>query len=254
MIGHTPVQNLPQVEAILSSQHTLVSPDERDEQVFLEGLVQQTMLDLGIHAQVQDGIRDFLTPLRTKDSITFRHYLHSLRVGIYDYDICEACFLDGKIGIMGGLLHDIGKALTDLSTLGKTSGWTSKDSREMVHHVEDGYRLLRGRFDFTAEVIQWSHCFQANRYPKRVHPPLHDYSLGTRVMIPFYGRILAIADVYDALHRVNDKFGTPQAFDEEQIKQKMFDLNLDQHTLLSNLYAQGVLGNPLQARMRTTIK
>jgi len=60
-------------------------------------------------------------------------------------------------------------------------------------------------------------------------------------MIALYGRILAIADCYDALHRVNDKFGTVQALTGEDIKEKMFQFNPDQRVLLNELYEANIL-------------
>jgi putative nucleotidyltransferase with HDIG domain len=145
--------------------------------------------------------------------------------------------VEPKVMIYAGLLHDIGKALTPLSTLQKTVGWTHKDSAIMVSHVMDGYRLARDKFNFSAEVILWHHMFQPNSYPRVFPKPLKEYSAGTKVIIPYCGRGLALCDSYDASHRVNERSGEITG---ESIKQKMFEHNPDQRILLEELYAADV--------------
>lgn len=179
-----------------------------------------------------EKIMAFLGPIRVKDLAT---YEHSIRVGLLTRAIADFMHLDGKVGLYAGLLHDIGKAQTKLSTLQKTSGWTEEDAQEIAGHVYDSYRLIRGCFDFTAEVILWHHRFQPKPYPNRIPDPLHGYSEGTKIMIPFFGRILSLADVFDALHRVNDKHGDKLPTGEE-IKANMLKWNPDQRTLVTDLF------------------
>lgn len=189
---------------------------------------------LKITLEQQLGIRAFLAPLKVKDEET---YAHTIRVGLLTLDIARLMHIDQRAMFYAGVLHDIGKALTPLPTLQKTSGWTDADTTAIRDHVMDGYRLIRDKFDFSAEVILWHHKFQRAGYPTELPPPLHDYSLGTRVMIPFYGRLLSLADTFDALHRVNDKHGPLTG---EQIKAKMFEFNPDQETLVDELFGNDV--------------
>jgi HD-GYP domain-containing protein (c-di-GMP phosphodiesterase class II) len=142
--------------------------------------------------------------------------------------------------LFAGALHDIGKALLPLRVLGKTDEWTALDQRIMQRHVLDGYRLLRDRFDFSGEVMLWHHRFQVRGYPKRLPPPLHRYSTATRVLIMEYGRLLALADVYDALHRSNSR-SKHGGLSAEEIKEKMLEYNPDRRPLIHALYASGVL-------------
>jgi hypothetical protein len=51
---------------------------------------------------------------------------------------------------------------------------------------------------------------------------------------------LALADVYDALHRVNEKFGGLKAFSGEQVKEQMLRMNPDLVELVDELYDTGV--------------
>lgn len=108
-------------------------------------------------------------------------------------------------------LHDLGKCQTCLKVLGKTGSWSDGDQEEIELHVLNGYRLLRGRFDYSAEIMLWHHRFQENGYPDELPQFLHEYRQTTQLLIREYGRIVAIADVYDALHRVNEKVGEARA-------------------------------------------
>ena len=161
-------------------------------------------------------------------------YDHSVRTARICIRILETMHLDRKVGLFTGLLHDFGKVQCNPEVLNKKSGFSIEDLEHVSEHVLDGYRAMRGLFDFTAEVILWHHCFQANSYPKDdPPPPLHDYSAGTSVMIPMYGRILALSDFYDAIHRNNDKHGIVSG---EKIREIIENNNRDLLTLVSDLY------------------
>ena len=189
----------------------------------------------------QDTITAFLAPLKHKSITTHYHYLHSLRVGLLAKRIARFMHLDEMALFMAGVMHDCGKCSVALETLGKTQGWTEADSKEMEGHVTEGYKLLRGRFDFSADIVLWHHKFQKNGYPKTLPTPLHEYSEGTKTLIQEYGRVLALADVYDALHRVNDKFGEVKQLSDEEIRDKMFEFSPDRKKLIEELYNVDIL-------------
>lgn len=201
----------------------------------LEELVDEIYRQLDISSDQQSAIRSFLGPIKIKDPFT---YEHCLRVGILSRNIGNFVHFDERAMFYAGILHDVGKALTRSSTLKQTEGWTSEDAEEIKNHVIDGHRMLRNYFDFSAEIILWHHRFQQDGYPETMPEPLHGYSEGTKVMIPMYGRMLALADVFDALHRVNSKFGNLTG---EEIKEKMFKFNPDQKKLLDHLYQYGIM-------------
>lgn len=188
----------------------------------------------------QGALHAFLGPLKVKEGDRAPTYEHSLRVGLTAAAIGTFMGVDARALLFAGLMHDIGKALVLMSVLGKTQNWTDADSKEMECHVTDSYRLLRGKFDFSAQVLVWHHQFQDNYYPKEIPPPLHPHSKGTAVTIAMYGRLLALADSYDALHRVNFQDGEVRARTDEEIRKLMTDRNPDQRALVENLYEAGV--------------
>lgn len=217
-------------------------PESSDINVIeFERLVQTTLDELEVSQEDQRAIKRYLTLLRGKHSPS---YEHSLQVGLTAREIARHLQLDEKALLIAGLLHDIGKVLVPESTLTRTVGWSDEDKQEMDDHVVDGVELLRGRFDFSAEVIARHHQFQARPYPAQLPPPLREWDPATLALIEQYARLLSLADVYQALHRPNDRFAEPAensiGLTDEQIKEQMLTLNPDQHGLIESLYRSGV--------------
>jgi len=177
-----------------------------------------------------------LEPLRIKGSVTLPHYEHSQRASIITEGVADFMHLETKAPFYSGLLHDTGKGLAPIEVLGKTDGWTAEDAAAIEPHVMDSYRLIKGRFDFTAEIILLHHRFQVAGYPAKLPPYLHPYSEGAKVMIKLCGYLLAMVDVYDSLHRVNNRSGQVRELNETEIKVKMLELFPDQRRLISELY------------------
>ena len=217
-------------------------PQQFNADESLETKTRRSLHVIGISPEVQEIVFSLLAPLREKSSITHYHYNHSLRVGLICKGIADYCRLDPKPLTLAGLLHDLGKVQTNPATLGKTSGWTPADTEEMKCHVIDSYRILRGRLDFTAEIVVAHHYYQKNGYPSELPPPLHEYSKATRILINYLARMLSLADCYDALHRVNDKFGETRGLTPDEIQSKMMDMNPDQKYLITCLYEGGLFG------------
>ena len=211
-----------------------------DPRISLEDRLVDAFTELEISEEQQVAIRAILAPLKMKNDATYYHYEHSLRVAFVARRIAAFMHLDEKALFYAGLLHDVGKMLTDDKTLGKVSGWTAADTEEMKSHPMDGYRLLKGRFDFSAEIIVRHHVFQRDGYPNEPVDPTHDYSKGTHATIAFYARLLALADVFDAMHRVNEKSGVMRAFTGEEIKERLLEMNPDQVRLIESLYREGI--------------
>lgn len=198
-------------------------------------------LELGIHDDDWVAAQAFMAPLKHKSGVAQVHYYHAVRVALLCRRIGAFVHLDEKALFLAGLLHDLGKCQVPLETLGKTSTWEARDYARIRKHVVDGYAFLRGRFDFTAEVILWHHRFQQGGYPRRMPRRLHQYSEGTKLLIVECGRMLAVADVYDALHRANSKFGELRALSGAEIREKMLALNVDRRRLIEDLYHAGIL-------------
>ncbi len=200
-----------------------------------------TCNEVGISETNQKHLDSLLAPLRNKDPVTNFHFLHSLRVGLLARRIGSFIHHEEKPLLLAGALHDLGKCQTCLRVLGKTGSWDDTDQEEIEHHVLDGYRLLRGRFDYSAEIMLWHHRFQESGYPEKLPPFLHNYRQTTQLLIREYGRIVAIADVFDALHRVNEKTGEARALTSTEIREKMFEYNPDRKKLVHALYSSGIL-------------
>lgn len=199
----------------------------------LESHLQKAFARLQIDEVRKSEIEAFLAVLKIKDLATWEH---SVRVGLVASKIASFMHLNERALFYAGCLHDTGKAQTNPSTLKKTSGWTNEDTEEIRQHVMDGYRLVRGHFDFSAEIILWHHRFQPNSYPTENPPSLHDYSQGTKIMIPLFGRLLALADQYDALHRLNERFTAGRNEIGQWVRNQIGEQNPDQRSLVHELY------------------
>jgi len=206
------------------------------EESALERQFSRACKDLCISSTNRTALASTLAPLRNKHRVTRFHYAHSLRVGLLAREIGRFTYHNEKPLFFAGVLHDLGKCQSPLEVLGKTDSWSDKDQKAMQAHVMDGYRILRGRFDVSAEIMLWHHKFQDEGYPKKLPPYLHKYRETTKLLIREYGRLVALADVYDALHRTDAKHGKKIALTGKQIREKMFEFNPDRTTLVEALY------------------
>lgn len=184
----------------------------------------------------RDAVWCMLAPLGTKRAAGVFHRDHSLRVGLLSCEIGACLGVDPKALLFAGLLHDVGKAQVPLCTLCATETWTATDQSNIEQHVLDGFRMLRDRFDFTAHVIARHHRFQARGYP--VELPTHSYSAATEAKIARCSELLAIADAFDAKHRINSGTGG-RALSAAQIRDEL--LTKHPGADVPALYASGVL-------------
>lgn len=203
----------------------------------IEAQVSQAFEDLKVDPVDKQAIENFLEPLKEKDA---NSYEHSLRVGLLARNIGKYLGMREKPLLFSGLLHDLGKIVIPTEILTKTESWTEEDAKVIEQHVLSGYERIKGRFDFTAEIVLLHHRFQKKQYPEIMPDHLHNYSEETKAQIMEYGRILAIADVYDALHRKNDKYGEGKYLTDGEIKEKMLEGNTDRTDLIEGLYTAGV--------------
>lgn len=94
---------------------------------------------------------------------------------------------------MSALLHDIGKIFIDIELLNKVEPLTEAEMDIMKDHSIDGYRYIKYEFDFPFQtnigILQHHEKYDGTGYPRNKEG--EDISL--------FARIIAIADVYDAL-------------------------------------------------------
>ncbi len=116
---------------------------------------------------------------------------------------------------MSAMLHDVGKVAISDTILKKPARFTPEEYDIMKAHTYMGARLfseLYSEFDETASIVALNHHerWDGNGYPGHIDPfdgrPLPGYELpggkprGKKTEeIPDFGRVVAIADVYDAL-------------------------------------------------------
>ncbi len=123
-------------------------------------------------------------------------YTHSVNVAVLSIGMGITIGLPedqvAKLGI-GSMLHDIGKSLISPEILNKPSKLTAWEYQIMKNHVIDGERILLEHKYFPKDsfsaVIQHHEKLSGKGYP-----------LGLQASkINLYGKIIAIADCYDAL-------------------------------------------------------
>ena len=133
-----------------------------------------------------------LSQLRSIDDYTYEHSVNvsvlSLIVGI-DLRL-ERSELE-NLGT-GAMLHDIGKAVIPDNVLKKPSKLTNSEFNEIKKHTEYGYEILSS-IELPEEVasiaLHHHEKYDGSGYPNKLKGD----------EIPLFSRIVAVADVYDAI-------------------------------------------------------
>jgi HD-GYP domain-containing protein (c-di-GMP phosphodiesterase class II) len=147
-----------------------------------------------------------------KPAVDYTH-MHAIDVGIISGLIGKWSGLSGerlKLLILSGLIHDIGKSQIPQTILEKKELLTFEEMNILKLHPEYGYYMLKSIpsvcFDVMNAVLQHHEREDGSGYPHGHHSSL---------ICPF-AKIIAIADVYDAMtsNRVYKNRVTPfKAFD-----------------------------------------
>lgn len=144
------------------------------------------------HKISEMAARAILKALDAKDHYT---YGHSMRVcyfsmvvgrelGLTDWQMYELQ--------LAALFHDIGKIGTPDSVLNKPTRLTADEFEIMKKHPTQSYNILKGFETFEKVALHAKHHHE--RYDGRGYP---DGLKGDE--IPFYARIILIADTFDAM-------------------------------------------------------
>lgn len=131
--------------------------------------------------------------LKSYDEYT---YHHSLSVAVLAIALGQALKLEewqlrelGKCAMM----HDIGKTAIPIEIINKPTLLNEEEFNIIKRHSPEGYQYLN-KFDLNDPVLLSAVLFHHERYDGSGYP----YGLrGDK--IPLYSRIIAVADVYDAL-------------------------------------------------------
>ncbi len=161
--------------------------------------------------------------LKANDEVT---YLHSLAVSALMITFGRSLGFDEDhvrlLGI-GGLVHDLGKMTLPRSILMKPGKLTAEEAGIMRTHPQRGYQLLRKMEGTPQDVLDICLChhekFDGTGYPRRF----------VGAQIPYFARIAAICDVYDALTTIRPykkALSQQEAVDLMMVSEGHFDREL----------------------------
>ena len=153
----------------------------------------------------------------------FYTYTHSVNVGITSIMLSKEIFKGSDAHDLhelaaGYFLHDLGKIHIDPGVLNKPGRLTDLEMQHIRTHPYQGYKLLQAAEALSPEcsaiVMQHHEAYDGSGYPRRLK----------QKEIHIYGRICAIADVFDALTAERSYKKAMKAFDALQLmKQQMID-------------------------------
>lgn len=137
-------------------------------------------------------VRALVTSIEAKDEYTRGH---SDRVALFGRRLAEEIGFDGDACeriYLSGLLHDVGKIGISDATLRKPGRLTEEEFAEIKMHPDKGWGILHDlkQLAYVLPGVLYHH----ERFDGRGYP---DGLAGER--IPIDGRILAVADAYDAM-------------------------------------------------------
>lgn len=156
--------------------------------------LQQAKLDIALN-QLKMGNETILAIAKTVDAKDVRTSKHSQRVSEYSAMIAkEYGFTEAEQDNLrkAALLHDIGKIGIPDSVLNKPSRLTDEEYAVMKTHVTRGANILKD-FTLIEHVVEGAR-YHHERYDGKGYP---DGLKGEE--IPLYGRIIAVADAFDAM-------------------------------------------------------
>lgn len=155
----------------------------------IEGLIGNIVDEISSNECIMVNMVD----LRVASEYTFYHCVNvcvlSIVLGVALKLKKEDLYLLGT----SALLHDIGKIYTPNEILDKPGKLTLKEFEIIKQHSKNGYKYVKGNLDINAKVYmgiyQHHERYDGTGYPLNIK--------GENISL--FGRIISIADVYDAL-------------------------------------------------------
>ena len=155
-------------------------------------------IELVIQGMVEQIVRNRRTMVNIVDLRTFDDYTysHSLNVAVLAVVMGSVLCLNKKMLqelAISALIHDIGKLFINKNIVIKPDKLTTEEYSEMKQHSEKGYEYLRKYNRLSGAVMNGimdhHERYNGEGYPKGLS--------GDHISL--YGRIICVADVYDAL-------------------------------------------------------
>lgn len=180
-------------ETMNSVKKVFITAESTGKPAISEGEISQQVENIVDELIGNKGMMINMIDLKCFDNYT---YLHSVNVAVLSIIIGIAFDMNKDLLIrlgLGALLHDIGKVFVDKDILNKKDRLTQEEFEEMKTHSKRGYSYLVGKFAFpiTSNVAVLDHHekFDGSGYP--------NCKKGNEISL--FGRIITVADVYDAL-------------------------------------------------------
>jgi putative two-component system response regulator len=197
-----------EIHLTMESQRLTLEEQKRELQGFNENLLRMVEEKAGRVLELQGAILNTLADLvESRDDITGGHIMRTqkwlgiLVAALQDYGIYheDTADWDMNLVLQSSQLHDVGKISIRDSILMKPGRLTPEEFDEMKRHAVFGARIIEKIGTSTSEKDFLKHAMIF----ARTHHEKWDgsgYPDGLRKEgIPLQGRLMAIADVYDAL-------------------------------------------------------
>lgn len=181
-----------------------------------------------------------LMDIKSFDDYTFTHNINVTTISLFIGESLGMSKDDlNELG-MGCLLHDIGKINISKDILNKNGKLTEKEFEEIKRHPENGFNLVKKSKNISDRskriILEHHEKFDGRGYPKKLKGE----------SISYFGRICAIADVYDALTTDRPYRVAMQPYDAIKVLIGGIDNQFDPHILNSfvrkfSIYPSGSL-------------
>lgn len=169
----------------------VASGNEMDVSVFL-GLQRKVVAIIDDVLENKDVLYN-LVDLKIYDDYTYQHSVNvtilsvvmGINIGLSEKELKELA--------LSAIIHDIGKVFIPSDILNKKSSLTGREFEKIKTHVIEGSNFVCSKLNFT-ESVHLGMVEHHERWDGSGYPYGH---VGRKISL--FGRIIAVADVYDAL-------------------------------------------------------